>query len=340
MLGVDLPAEGLETLTKRFIQAFGSVGSLGFVLMTFTVAAGIAGSPALLSRAGTTPGVYEARKSVGWAVLVVGVVMLTLPAVAVYLRTLLLEQVVGQPGDRLPIWFQLLQQAGIARVDSKTPGRRLVDIGFERDAVLFALPIAAGFPQALVYLSLAGALAAALAALARLPGRDRRYRRRGRGAWPAQRDGAGRRPYRHRAGGLARCGVRDGVAGDRGAGRSAAAVPVGAHTQRLGVVSRPGAGDLVETGQRLGCAGGHDRGIRRRDIRYPPQRDRCGCISQRAGGHCRFARGAGRGDRRQHADARAGAHMLEIVLDVRVPGGETLYDREMRLLRLKNRNPT
>ena len=34
-----------------------------------------------------------------------------------------------------------------------------------------------------------------------------------------------------------------------------------------------------------------------------------------------------------------GRHALDIVRDVRVPGGETLYDREMRLLRLKNRAP-
>ena len=57
--------------------------------MSFVAAAGIAASPALLSRPGTTPGVYEARKSLGWAVLVVGLVLLTLPAVAVYLRALL-----------------------------------------------------------------------------------------------------------------------------------------------------------------------------------------------------------------------------------------------------------
>ena len=92
--------------------------------------------------------------------------LLTLPAVAVYLRALLLDQVVGHPGDSLPVWFQLLQQAGIARIEAKTQVVRLAGIGFERDAVLFALPIAAGFPQVVVYLALAGALAAALAALA------------------------------------------------------------------------------------------------------------------------------------------------------------------------------
>ena len=46
--------------------------------------------------------------------------LLTLPAVAVYLRALMLEQVVGHPGDSLPAWFQLLQQAGIARIEAKT----------------------------------------------------------------------------------------------------------------------------------------------------------------------------------------------------------------------------
>jgi cation/acetate symporter len=32
--------------------------------------------------------------------------------------------------------------------------------------------------------------------------------------------------------------------------------------------------------------------------------------------------------------------MLELVLEIRVPGGEVVYDREMRLLRLKNRERT
>jgi cation/acetate symporter len=165
-LAFDLPGDGAEPLVKRFIQSFGSIGSLSFVLMSFVAAAGIAASPGLLSRVGTTPGVYEARKSLGWAVLVIGLVLLTLPAVAVYLRALIVEQVAGHPGDRLPVWFQLLQQAGIAKIEAKTQIVKLSAISFERDATLFALPLATGFPQVLVYLSLAGALAAAMAALA------------------------------------------------------------------------------------------------------------------------------------------------------------------------------
>jgi cation/acetate symporter len=162
---LDLAGAGMEPLVKRFVQSFGSVGNLGFVLASLVMAAGIAASPVLLPRAGTTPGVYEARKSLGWAVLVAGVVLLTLPAVAVYVRYLLFEQVIGQAPDQLPAWFQILQQAGIAQIESGAQPVSLGRLSFERDAVLFALPIAAGFPQVLVYLALVGALAAALAAV-------------------------------------------------------------------------------------------------------------------------------------------------------------------------------
>jgi cation/acetate symporter len=165
-LSLDLAGAGIEPLAKRFVQSFGSVGNFGFVLASLVMAAGIAASPALLPRAGTTPGVYEARKSLGWAVLVVGIVLLTLPAVAVYVRFLLFEQVIGQSAEQLPAWFQVLQQAGIAQIEPSAQPVSLGRLGFERDAVLFALPIAAGFPQVLVYLALIGALAAALAALA------------------------------------------------------------------------------------------------------------------------------------------------------------------------------
>jgi cation/acetate symporter len=166
LLAFDFPGAGLEPVAKRFIQAFGSVGSLAFTLMALISAAGIASSPALLSRPGSTPSVHETRKSLGWAVLIVAVVLLTLPAVAIYLRVMLLEHVIGQPVDRLPEWFVGLQKAEIARVDATTPTVAFVNISFDRDAVLFSLSFAAGFPQALVYLALAGAFAAALTALA------------------------------------------------------------------------------------------------------------------------------------------------------------------------------
>lgn len=165
-LNVDLPGSGSEPLIKRFVQPFGNIGSFGFVLLSFICAAGIASSPGLLARAGSAPGIYEARKTAGWAVLIAGLVLMTLPAVVVYFRARILEQVVGQATDRLPAWFTTLQQAGIAKIEAKTQLILLSQVHFERDATLFSLPVAMGFPQVLVYLALAGALAAALAALA------------------------------------------------------------------------------------------------------------------------------------------------------------------------------
>src|SRR5262245_4749144 len=165
-LTFDIPGRGLEQLTKPFIQTFGSVGSVAFVLMALVATAGTAASPALLSRPGSTPGVHEARKSFGWAVMIAGIVFLTLPAIAIFLRQMLLDQVVGQPADRLPAWFQTLEQAGIASVEATGPTVSFINISFDRDAAWFALSYAAGFPRTIVYLSLVGAVVAALAALA------------------------------------------------------------------------------------------------------------------------------------------------------------------------------
>ena len=165
-LAFEIPAQGLEPLAKRFIQTFGSVGSVAFVLMALVATAGTAASPVLLNRPGATPSVHDARKSLGWAVMIASIVFLTLPAIAVFLRQMVLDQVVGQPADRLPSWLQALELVGVARVDPTGPTVSFINISFDRDAAWFALSYAAGFPNALIYLSLAGAVAAALAALA------------------------------------------------------------------------------------------------------------------------------------------------------------------------------
>ena len=61
----------------------GSIGSLSFMLITLTTLAGIAAAPWLLNRVAATPGVYVARKSLGWATVLFGVLMLTLASVGV-----------------------------------------------------------------------------------------------------------------------------------------------------------------------------------------------------------------------------------------------------------------
>jgi cation/acetate symporter len=322
------------------VQSFGSVGSLSFVLMSFVAAAGIAASPTLLSRSGTTPGVYEARKSLGWAVLVSGVVLLTLPAIAVYLRAMLLEQVVGHAGDRLPMWFQLLQQAGIASVEAKAQTVRLSAIGFERDAALFALSIAAGFPQAIVYLALAGALAAAMAALAAslmaiasILSEDVVHGLSGETASEAARVGTARLALLGAA--FVTIGLAIALPADPlqlflwsltlSAATSFPVLLVAIWVKRVnawGALATMFTGLVVTIFMMLlGEAGAVDTSSALAGAVGLPLALAAGLVTSRM-------------------TPAPGRSALDTVREMRVPGGETLYDRELRLLRLKNRTQT
>jgi cation/acetate symporter len=162
----DLPGTALEPLGRRFLQMFSAIGPTAFSATVLVIMAGVASQPALLARAGTTPGVHAARQAMGWAVLLLAFSLLTMAAVAVFLRSAVVDQIVGVAADSLPPWFQQLQQAGLASVMAKGSATVLLPgTAFRRDAALFALPVAAGLPVVLTYLALAGALAAGLAAM-------------------------------------------------------------------------------------------------------------------------------------------------------------------------------
>ena len=161
-LAFDLPRGGLAPIERRFATPFSSIGGAAFVLAGLAVMLGIAGSPTLLSRAGTTPGVYEARKSMGWAALVLGVVLLTLSGVAVFMRDIVVTQLGGATQGQLPDWFATLLGLGLAALDTQAPAGSLASYAFNRDMVLIALPVVAGLPAVLVYLAAAGIVSAAL----------------------------------------------------------------------------------------------------------------------------------------------------------------------------------
>jgi len=160
-----LPGDGLEPISKRFLAPGVVIGPIGFIIASFVIMAGIAASPMLLARAGTTVGVYDARKSFGWGVFILGAIFLTAAAVAAFMRFNVMEDVLTPGPDRLPDWFKALADAGLAGIDRGTPWS-LASIRMKRDGVLLALPMASSFPAVVVYLILAGALAAALASVA------------------------------------------------------------------------------------------------------------------------------------------------------------------------------
>lgn len=157
----QLPGAGFEPLLHRFGTPFTSVGSAAFVLAALAVMIGIAGSPVLLSRAGATPGVYESRKSIGWAALLLGIVLLTLSAVAVFMRDIVLDQFTD-PNQTQTDWFATLASLGLGMLDSQAQPGTMSSLLFKRDGILIALPSAAGFPAVFPYLAAAGIVSAAL----------------------------------------------------------------------------------------------------------------------------------------------------------------------------------
>ncbi|WP_072396962.1 sodium:solute symporter [Hyphomicrobium sp. CS1GBMeth3] len=163
MLAFDMPGEGLSPIAKRYSDAFGSVGPLAFIIVTLSLLAGVASAPWLLPRVAGTPGVYEARKSLGWATLLFGIAMLTIGSVAIFMRDYLTDIVTVAGTVRFPQWFETLQTQGILAVNADGGRPTLSSFSVSRDDVLLSLPVVAEMPAAVVYLAAGGVVAAALA---------------------------------------------------------------------------------------------------------------------------------------------------------------------------------
>ena len=157
--------DGFEAIQKRFVDAFGNVGPIAFFMTIIIFLTGFAASPWLLPRVSATSGVYEARKSIGWATVIFGVAMLTLISIAVFVRHYIFEAVlVPQPDDVAP-WLKPLIANGYAQLESSSSRVLATTLMMNRDSVLFSLPMAAQLPDVFWLLAVTGALALALAAI-------------------------------------------------------------------------------------------------------------------------------------------------------------------------------
>lgn len=161
-LAFHLPGEGLQFLTKPYTQPFGNIGPLAFLLGVIAISTGIATAPWLLPRVAASPGVYDARKALGWATAFAGLGLLTVSSVAVFMRDFALDTVMSDRVGPLPDWLYEAANAGLISFEQTATRLTFETLKFDRDGVLFALPIAAQLPRAFEYVLLAGALAAAL----------------------------------------------------------------------------------------------------------------------------------------------------------------------------------
>jgi cation/acetate symporter len=163
LFGFEMPGEGLQQMAKRFTAPFGLVGPGGFVVATLTLMAGVASAPWLLPRIATAPSVYDARKSLGWATFLFGLIMLTVSSVAVFMRDAVMDIVTVEGVPQIPEWLAQLVALGRAEIETRATRLSATSIGIHRDAVLYALPTTQGLPGVLGQMALAGAVAAALA---------------------------------------------------------------------------------------------------------------------------------------------------------------------------------
>lgn len=162
---LSLPGIEPTLLSKPYIEAFGAMSSTGFVVTALVIMAGIATMPALLVRSGTTKSVYDMRKSMGWTVFFVGLVMLSLPAIAVYFRFILFDTAIGTSLANAPGWMRTLIETGFVTVDGERNILSIENVRFARDGVFGGFAIATELPTAVVFLAVAGALAAIVAAI-------------------------------------------------------------------------------------------------------------------------------------------------------------------------------
>lgn len=164
----ELPGEGMFQLTKPYTAPFGSVGTAAFPLTVLMISTGIAAAPWLLPRVAGTPSVYDARKSLGWATVLFGVVLLTVSSLAVFMRDFVLDLIMTERIGDLPQWFKDLSALGFLSMQQSADQTGLLSYNsllFDRDSMLFAAGVATGLPRSYLYLAYAGVIAASLAAI-------------------------------------------------------------------------------------------------------------------------------------------------------------------------------
>lgn len=160
---------------------FGEYTSMGMddrVNVFFITAAlmfGTAGLPHVIVRFFTVPRVRDARISAGYALLFIAILYTTAPAVAVFVRTNLIETVSEKPYQQMPEWFIKWEQAELLQFDDKN-GDGIInynagpenELFIDNDIMVLANPEIANLPAWVIALVVAGGLAAALSTAAGL----------------------------------------------------------------------------------------------------------------------------------------------------------------------------
>ena len=142
------------------------VSRKNFLALVFCLMVGTAALPHILMRYYTTPSVREARNSVTWSLLFIFLLYFTAPALAVLVKFVMYNDVVGSSFASLPAWVQSWARVDpslMSITDVNLDGIvQLAEIRIGGDIVVLATPEIAGLPYVISGLVAAGGLAAAL----------------------------------------------------------------------------------------------------------------------------------------------------------------------------------
>jgi len=143
--------------------------------IALTLMLGTAGMPHIIIRFFTVPRVSDARRSVAYTLLFVGLVFVTVPALSAFSRLFILESVENQTHADAPEWFRTWEETGLVVFDDKNGDGLIQYVGGEEneltidnDIAFLAVPEIAELSNWVVALVAAGTLAAALSTAAGL----------------------------------------------------------------------------------------------------------------------------------------------------------------------------
>ena len=154
----------------------GSKSRMDIFFITVALMVGTAGLPHVIVRFFTVKKVCDARKSAGWALLLIAILYTTAPAVAVFARTNMIETVSNNEYNTLPQWFSNWETTGLISFNDKNGDGKVQyladtdknELIVDQDIMVLANPEIAELPNWVIGLVAAGALAAALSTAAGL----------------------------------------------------------------------------------------------------------------------------------------------------------------------------
>lgn len=163
---------------KEYVAPFQNLSALNVFLITLTLMVGTAGLPHVIIRFYTVPRASDARWSAGWALLFIGLLYTTAPAVAVFSKYNLLNTLAGKPLEevRQIDWVTKWEKTGLLKLEDKNgdgllqmSGKADVnEVTIDRDIIVLSTPEVAKLAPFIVGLVAAGGLAAALSTAAGL----------------------------------------------------------------------------------------------------------------------------------------------------------------------------